>query len=146
MKDSLITLHIFHRTKAVENLIKFYNYTIVTTSEISIHKINPAFYIKSTSTLIHTVCTHSSYSLTLIAQTKIKPNTVAPFLFSSVQFLLQIKSPTLGQSNQYIKRIHSKEQETFTVNFTAYLDFLRLAWVGLAPVSVKKEGVLGRRE
>lgn len=44
------------------------------------------------------------------------------------------------------KRIHSKVQETFTVNFTGYLDFLRLAWVGLAPVSVEKEGVSGRRE
>lgn len=117
----------------------------MTTSKISIHKINPAFNIKSTSTLIHTVCTRSSYSLTLIAQTKIKTNTVAPFLFSSVHFLLQIKSPTLGEQLIF-KRIHSKEQETFTVNFTGYLDFLRLAWVGLAPVSVEKEAVLGRRE
>lgn len=82
------------------NSVLQHNYTIVTTSEISIHKINPAFNIKSTSTLIHTVRPHSSYSLTLIAWTKIKTKTVAPFLFSSVHgFLLRIKSPTLGQSN-----------------------------------------------
>lgn len=30
-------------------------------------------------------------------------------------------------------------EKTFTVQFTGYLDFLRLAWVGLAPVSGQKK-------
>lgn len=54
-----------------------------------------------------------------------------------------MKIQNLGQGKQYLP-IHSRKIK-ITVQFTGchdrscpYLDFLRFAWVGLAPVSVKK--------
>lgn len=69
-------------------------------------------------------------------------NSSAIIILICTWFLAPDKKSYPGTEQLIYKRIHSKEQETFTVKFTGYLDFLRLAWVGLAPVSVKKRHIL----